>query len=113
MLKGTIVKESLENPAIANGLNVISTTYTKPDYPKSGWCLYKVSLDIDDLEILSKNLKPKQWYAHFWNENSIYVVFPNKVIQLDRKDKNTWHVAINYGISVGIPKEQLDFLIDE
>jgi hypothetical protein len=62
---------------------------------------------------LAKNLKPEKWYAHFWDDIHIYVVFPGKVFKISRNDTSTWQPAIDYGLSLKISSEQLDFIIDE
>ena len=52
---------------------------------------------------------------HFWNEteDKIIAVFKNKIFIIEAKDQSTWQQAIEYGHSLGIPSEQLDFLINQ
>ena len=58
-------------------------------------------------------LKSEKWYAHFWDKNkNIIAVFQNKFFYFNYDDKQSWEPAIKYGLSIEIPKEQLDFLID-
>jgi hypothetical protein len=40
------------------------------------------------------------------------VVFRNKTFNQKVTDKTTWEPAIQYGLSIGVPKEQLDFIVD-
>lgn len=40
------------------------------------------------------------------------VVFKDKTFEIDYDDKETWKEAVDYGLSLGIPAEQLDFLIE-
>jgi hypothetical protein len=47
--------------------------------------------------------------VHFWKENKMIVLFKGKKFILDIKDKASWKEAIEYGLSIGIPSEQLDF----
>ena len=51
---------------------------------------------------------------HFWKpgNSKIEVVFKNKIFSIDYSEKSTWKEAISYGKSVGIPEEQLDFIIE-
>ncbi len=49
---------------------------------------------------------------HFWDNRNIIVAFKDKIFEIDYDDKGTWKNAIDYGISIGIPKEQLDFSIE-
>jgi hypothetical protein len=66
---------------------------------------------LNDFKELSKVIKPSKWYAYFWSGDEMIVVFRGKIFYQKVNDKNSWEPAIAYGISVGIPKEQLDFLI--
>lgn len=50
--------------------------------------MYKTDIDKDQLFTLSKELKSEKWYTHFWRD------------------------AVNHGLSLGIPLEQLDFVIE-
>ena len=49
---------------------------------------------------------------HFWNEREIIAVFKDKTFTFNSDDKPSRINAVNYGISLGIPEEQLDFIID-
>jgi hypothetical protein len=50
---------------------------------------------------------------HFWKGRGIIAIFKDKIFEFNYDDKATWSEAISYGTSLGIPKEQLDFLIEE
>lgn len=110
--KGTIVEESLKDNRILNNLEIIGVRISNTDKPEDRWHLYKVRVSEDDIETLLKLLKPKLWYMHFWNEDDAIVVFPNKTFQFKHSDKSTWTPAIQFGISIGIPIEKLDFVIE-
>lgn len=110
---GTIVEESLQDNRFLNELEIISIRISGAENPADRWHLYKVRLHEDQISRLSRELRPEKWYAHFWDDETIYVVYPNKTFQLDRYDKATWQEAIQYGQGLNIPLEQLDFLIDE
>lgn len=49
---------------------------------------------------------------HFWNGNQVIAVFPGKVYKFQHSNKSTWKDAVEYGKSIGIPEEQLDFIIE-
>ena len=71
-----------------------------------------MNVNENDIAALSKELKPKGWYMHFWSGDDIVAVFPNKLFHLKYSDKSTWTDAIEYGKSLDIPGEQLDFVIE-
>lgn len=105
---GTIVEQSLVNLEVLKLFTILEKSQTNGDDP---WTLYNVSGDFEALHKLSKNMKETGWYAHFWNEEDLVVVFPDKLFKQKVHDTSTWVSAIEYGLSIGIPKEQLDFLM--
>lgn len=108
---GTVVEESLEDSRVLNNSHILSARITSEDNPVKRWHLYKVEATPEQLQKLSAVLKPREWYAHFWSGGKMIVVFRGKTFEQKVDDKSTWESAIQYGLSIGIPKEQLDFLI--
>lgn len=109
---GTIIEESLEDDRVLNDFHILSVYITNDDNPAERWHLYKVEATPEQLQKLSSTLKPEKWYAHFWSGDEMIVVFRDKTFTQKIGDIDTWEPAIQYGISIGIPKEQLDFLIE-
>ena len=113
---GTIIEESLEDNRILNDFRILNVRITNEENPADRWHLYKVEATQEQLQKLSSVLKPEKWYAHFWSGDQkgdkMIVVFRDKTFTQKVGEKNTWKPAIQYGLSVGTPKEQLDFLIE-
>lgn len=109
---GTIVEESLEDNRILNDIEIISLRISKDENPADRWHLYKVRVSKEDIEKLSKYIKPGKWYMHFWEGTDVVAVFKNKIFEFNYSDKSTWKDAVDYGRAQGIPEEQLDFLIE-
>lgn len=109
---GTIVEESLLDNRIINEFDVLDARISNAENPVDRWHLYKVEATPEQIDILSKCLKPNGWYTHFWQDDKIIVVFPGKKFEINHADKDTWHDAITYGQRIGIPMEQLDFPVD-
>ena len=109
MLKGTIVENSLEDKSILNELQIEKT------WQDGDWILHEVLVDEKKVNEMGKYLADGPWYIHFWEPGSdkILVVFKNKMFEILNSNKSTWSDAIKYGESMGIPKEQLDFVIDQ
>ncbi len=105
--KGTIIENSLESKEILKELKVIKK------YKIVDWILDDVLITEDQIRKLGEYMSDGAWYMHFWKENSdcIIVVFKDKIFTISYSDKNTWHEAIQHGESIGIPEEQLDFLV--
>ena len=106
---GIIVKESIIDPSILDKVAILGRQSGKD------WELMKVCIGAHRIEQfireVARNLKTKDgvpFYAHFYSEEELVVVFPSKVFHI-KTDKATWKPVIDYGISFGIPIEQLDF----
>ncbi len=109
---GTIIEESLEDNRILNDFEIVSVRITNDENPLERWHLYKVKSTKENLSKLSIDLKKGTWYAHFWDENkNIIAVFRDKVFEFNYDNKSSWAPAVEYGKSLGIPDEQLDFVI--
>jgi hypothetical protein len=106
--KGIVIEESLENIRLINQLEVIKVEISKEE---PVWHMYTVNVSMKDIEKLSRAIK-QGWYMHFWKGRIVIAIFKNKKFEFDYDNKSTWKNVINYGLSLGIPKEQLDFPID-
>lgn len=111
--KGTIVQESLFDDRCLNDFEIIGFRVTKEDDPQNRWHLFTVFASEENLEKVAANLKPEKWYAHFWNGDDVIAIFPNKTFSFKHSDKSTWSEAIEHGRNLGIPEEQLDFVIEK
>ena len=108
MFKGTVVENSLVDKKVLESINIEKT------YQSGDWILYDVLVNEQQIVRLSKSLANGSWYMHFWEpgNDDIKVVFRNKIFDIKFSDKSTWTDAVAYGKSIGIPDEQLDFLIN-
>ncbi|MFH0869377.1 MAG: hypothetical protein V1839_04075 [archaeon] len=109
--KGCVIEESLEDNRILNELKIVKFKITNEENPSARWHMYTVKVSKKDIEKLSKTIKHK-WYMHFWKDRNVIAIFKDRKFEFNFDDKSTWEHAIAYGLSVGIPKEQLDFPID-
>lgn len=106
--KGIIIEESLIDNKCLDGIEVIKTQITK----ERKWTLKTVNITKEKIQYLSSKIKSNSYYMHFWNDKDVIVVFRDKIFEIDYDNKQTWNDAIEYGISIGIPREQLNFPID-
>lgn len=107
MLQGTIVENSLVDTSILDDVTILKS------WPDGSWNLHQVSLDREHALSLAGYLADGPWYMHFWEpgNDDVLVVFKGKTFDIKHSDKNSWKEAVEYGQSIGIPEEQLDFLI--
>ena len=110
--KGTIIEESLEDNRILNNMEIVGFRISKDEKPQDRWHLYTVKVSKEEIEKLADCIKNK-WYMHFWKGRDIVAVFKDKVFNFNYDEKASWKEAVDYGLSLGIPKEQLDFPIEE
>ncbi|MFA5993007.1 MAG: hypothetical protein WC796_04845 [Candidatus Pacearchaeota archaeon] len=109
--KGCIIEESFTDNRILNEIEIIKLKITNEENPAERWHIYNTLVSEKEIEKLSKIIKKGRWYMHFWKGNDIIVIFKNKKFKIKINDKSTWKKAIDYGLSINIPKEQLDFVI--
>lgn len=109
---GTIIEESLKDNRILNDIKITGFRISNDEKPQDRWHLYTVQVSTNEIKKLSQQIKPK-WYMHFWKDRDIIVVFKGKVFEFNYDNKESWKEAVQHGLSLGIPKEQLDFVIEE
>ena len=106
MYKGTILENSLENKTILNKIKIIKT------WQDGDWILHNVLVEEGQMQELVKFISDGPWYMHFWipGKDQIKVVYKNKIFDIKSSDKSTWRESVEYGKSIGVPEEQLDFI---
>jgi len=117
--KGIIIEESLENKEVLKKVKIINTKIEQvKDHHKTPWVeqwtLHTVEVPENQAEDLAKELSTSldskhNWYADYKNDNSHYIIFRNKIFNIDRSKKEEYMKATEYGISLGIPKYQVSF----
>ncbi len=110
MYRWTVVEESLLDNRLLNDLDILSMRISEDEDIEDRWHIYDVYISYEDIMTLSKMIKT-WWYMHFWMDNKVLAVFKWKVFEFEHDNKDTWHDAISYGLSIGIPEHQLDFVI--
>jgi hypothetical protein len=106
---GTIVENSLEDKSI------LDIVHKEKTWTSSRWTLHNISTSEEVVRSIGKYLASGPWYIHFWKpeNDEILVIFKHKTFTISHSDTSTWEDAIQYGMSIGIPKEQLDFVIPD
>lgn len=103
LYKGLVIKNSLIDSSILNQFNVVKTAVD------DDWELFWIETDEKGIDLIAKNLSGNEWYADFANGDNGIVIFKDKIFKMNVHDKATWQPAKEYGISIGIPSEQMDF----
>ncbi len=117
MFNGLILKESLLSDRTLEMVQIVKREVWRDipgaveGQPKT-WTALRVSVEADRihavLEALAQDLKsePIGWYADFSDGQDTYIVFPGRAFSVRKEGKEA---AVQYGLSLGIPKHQLDF----
>jgi len=113
LFKGVVIEESLEDNRILNELEIVGFRISSDETPQDRWHLYTVKVSEEDIVKLSKCIKSGKWYMHFWSGRDVIAIFKNKKFEFNYDDRDTWKDAVDYGLSVGTPQEQLSFVIEE
>ena len=106
---GIVVREGLSNPSVLNAVRVLGQK-------KAGeWTLLRVGVTpssvgstIDQIQRGLRTVDSVPFYAHFYRSDELIVVFPQRVFRIS-PDPATWRPAVDYGRSVGIGEDELDF----
>ncbi len=104
--KGTIIENSLQSKDILKKVQVLKT------WQDDDWILHDVMVEEDQFEELRHSLATGPWYMNFWvpRGDDMKVVYKDKIFNINIADTSTWKEALEYGRSIGIPEEQLDFV---
>ena len=74
--------------------------------------MYEVSVSENEINFISKHIIGN-WYMHFWkSDKNIIAIFKDKVFKFNYDVKDSWKEVLDYGISIGIPVQELDFPIN-
>ena len=117
-LRGDVIEESLQDKTVLKDLNISSTRVEKVTKSHKTpwlkqWTLHTIEVKENEASELasklSKALEPNYWYIDFKNDGTHYIIFPNKVFKVNRKDPKEYNPVVSYGLKMGIPRHQLDF----
>ena len=52
-------------------------------------------------------MRDEPWYAHYFRDEELLVLFRDAIFA--SAGPATWQAAVQHGLGLGIPREQLDF----
>ena len=112
--KGVIIEESLEDKSILNLVKIVnSEKMTLENESERGFLIFhQIELDDDKkdefLEEALSSIKDK-FYLHVCKNDFMIVVYRNKMFEFSSNESDKLKEARNYGLSLGILKEQMPF----
>ncbi|WP_055617416.1 hypothetical protein [Streptomyces phaeochromogenes] len=120
MLEGVLIAESLRAGAQLTGIPLRITKLTRVEMTDPGqdqprlWTLLDFAADELEAERLADQLASSLsstggWYTDFHTSRETFVVFADKVFRYPRGHAEGRREAQDYGRSVGVPEQQLDW----
>lgn len=114
MWRGVIIEESLEDKSLLSLVRIIKSRETTLENENERGILTFHSVEIDDSnfnEFIAKAQKyiKDSFYIHVCRDNEMTVIFKNKVFRFSSDNMDELNKAREYGISIGILKEQMPF----
>lgn len=108
---GVVVEEALDDNLLINSLSIEKVCITHHKKREDRWHMYQVKVSLEQINVLTNHIID-DWYIHFWNGTDIIALFSrNKQFRFKYDNKESWKEVLEYGRSIGIPEEQLDFPI--
>ena len=114
MWKGVIIEESLEDKSFLSFVKIIKTRKTTLENESERGILIFHSVELDDsnfdefIKTAQKSIKDS-FYIHICKDNEMIVIFRDKIFRFSSDNLDELNKAREYGISVGILKEQMPF----
>ncbi|MBI3261248.1 hypothetical protein HYZ64_02660 [Candidatus Berkelbacteria bacterium] len=116
---GVIIEESLENKDILKDVKILETEVEEVTEKHQSpwvkqWTMHTVEIPANQAENIAEKISKAldsqhHWYADFKNNTHHYIIFKNRVFFIEKRSKEQYDEAKQYGISLGIPEYQVDF----
>ena len=120
MFKGIVESESLNDNKILNELRIIKKHREHhPEATTKYWTVFRVEIPDDEIKLVTERISKvikDAWYAIFWTEKTVFVVFSNKVFKIPREKKwksDKYEEVKNYGIKHGVQEKYMVFQIQD
>lgn len=112
--KGVVIKESLRDDSVLRLVKIIRTKRTTLEKEKErGFltftCIMVKDEDKNTFVNRAKSLIKGGFYVHIVKENNMIVIYRNKIFKFSSEDMNKLKEARNYGLSIGILRDQMPF----
>jgi len=116
MLKGLLLKESLEDMSVLELVHITKTesweiSNAAASQPTT-WTALSFEAEESQADALAEKLSQalkSRWYTNASTSTHVYVIFPGKIFKYRKGDSTQRAKAEQHGRSIGIPESQLDW----
>lgn len=117
MYNALLEAESFTDIKILHKINAkISHKENHPDQITKEVTVYTAKIDDGEIDkimnFISQHIKD-EWYALFWNEENVYLVFKDKILHMKNNVpwiKKEYNAIMKYALSHGIQKKHIENL---
>ncbi len=121
MFKGFVLSESLKKPTFLNNFRKICVRVQEhPESPEVPfWHLFKIEVNDEEINQVAEQFAieiKNGWYAHFWNNEVVYIIFYGEVFKIPREvrwSSEEFQQVKKYGVEHGVKERYLDFWIED
>ncbi len=115
--KGVIIEESLDDDSVLKDVLILETKIEavteRHQSSEKQWTLHTVEIPENNVENIAEQIGEcikNKWYADFKNDLYHYIIYRDKIFKVDLKNPMLYKDARKYGISIGIPEYQVNFV---
>lgn len=117
MFYAIIDAASLQNPTILNDFDCVKVTVQhEPESSTSKYhFIFSLRIEMDQIDKVISTIQNKMmesWYAFFWNDRILHIVFNTKKFEIQLPDgwsSEVYLAAQQFGKTQNITEEYLDF----
>ena len=112
--KGVIIEESLDDKSLLDLVKIVKTRRTtlEEEKQRGSFTFHCIELDDEKKEVFIKKAHSSiknNFYLHICKEGKMIVIYKNKQFEFSCENLDKLNEARNYGLSVGILREQMPF----
>ncbi|HZY94409.1 MAG TPA: hypothetical protein VFE98_06035 [Candidatus Bathyarchaeia archaeon] len=107
---GIMIRESVKDQTLFEKMKILGKKKGKH------WTLMRIEVRPDAIDRLIKSVRSNllyekgvPYYAHFYRDDELIIVFPERVFRVSSPDKKSWREVVSHGKLLGIPEGELDF----
>lgn len=120
MYTGLIIKESLTNLRILEDKDIKVSRIERWEpaeraakFQPAIWNAIYIEGPQENIDQVAKKISKNilnRWYANLSDDLTEFVIFHNRIFKHKKGDREDAREAIDYGKSIGIPEQQLDWV---